>query len=244
MSHRQAAGERQPVSRLPVGLDAEAVLTAALALIDEHGVSGFTIRRLGEQLGVSAPTIYWHVGSKAALFAGVVDRVLSSMMIDTDEGETWERRLRLFMTAAREQLLAHPHVLDLISPIPSRAVSRWTREALAIMRQAGFADADAAAYTKATLFHILGYARAEATIRTVNRMEPVPGATGLVYRVKPDPPGTDAAHQATSDADPASALMRVYDLDEQHRVVTDIFVAGIQAGLEKARASRQEPTDG
>ncbi|EFC85350.1 transcriptional regulator, TetR family [Parafrankia sp. EUN1f] len=230
---RAAAARRLTGSHLPVGLDADAVVTAALALIDADGVAGFTIRQLGERLGVSAPTIYWHVGSKAALLDQVVERVLSNMMLDTDPDQTWDRRLRLFITAAREQLLAHPHVLDLLPAATSRAVTQWSAEALAIMRQAGLTDEDAGTYAKVLLLQVLGYARAEAAVRTARSMEPVAGSSGLTYRVRPE--------LVRPELGPDAVLMGTYDLDVQLRIMIDLLVAGVEAAIERARPGRPNP---
>ena len=48
-------------------LDRERVVRAALALLDEVGLDGLTLRRLAQDLGVKAPALYWHVASKADL---------------------------------------------------------------------------------------------------------------------------------------------------------------------------------
>ncbi|MDF2848837.1 MAG: TetR family transcriptional regulator, partial [Oerskovia sp.] len=48
-------------------LDRERVVRAALALLDEVGLDGLTLRRLAQDLGVKAPALYWHFASKADL---------------------------------------------------------------------------------------------------------------------------------------------------------------------------------
>jgi len=57
-----------------VGLDVNAVVAAAIVLLDEQGLHGFTIRALSARLGVKAPTIYWHVGSKDQLLESVIEQ--------------------------------------------------------------------------------------------------------------------------------------------------------------------------
>src|SRR5262249_9148205 len=120
------------VSRRPVGLDSDAIVAAALALIDECGAASFTIRALGAQLAVSAPTIYWHIGSKARLYQAIVDRVVGDMAKTGHSRGSWEERLRRFLTAARTQLLAHPGVMELMRSVHSPAFERWAAEALGI----------------------------------------------------------------------------------------------------------------
>jgi AcrR family transcriptional regulator len=51
---------RAPVTR-------EAIVTAALELLAEGGLENVSFRRIATRLGVSAPTLYWHVDSKRQL---------------------------------------------------------------------------------------------------------------------------------------------------------------------------------
>ena len=52
-------GRRPPSTRVP--LDRERILTAAVAFIDDQGLSGLTMRRLGSSLGVEAMSLYRYI---------------------------------------------------------------------------------------------------------------------------------------------------------------------------------------
>lgn len=54
-------------SHRPVGLTQGAIVGAALRIVRNHGVVGLSMRALARDLGVQAPTLYHHVGDKAAL---------------------------------------------------------------------------------------------------------------------------------------------------------------------------------
>jgi TetR/AcrR family tetracycline transcriptional repressor len=56
----ESATERAPVSR-------DAVVHAALALLAEGGLESVSFRRIAKALGVSGPTLYWHVENKRQL---------------------------------------------------------------------------------------------------------------------------------------------------------------------------------
>lgn len=56
----------------------EDVVRTAVRLLDEVGLEGLTLRRLGCELGVSAPTLYWHVRDKRAL----LDLVAEAIAVD------------------------------------------------------------------------------------------------------------------------------------------------------------------
>ncbi len=50
-------------------------MRTAVRLLDEVGLEGLTLRRLGCELGVSAPTLYWHVRDKRALLDLVAEAI-------------------------------------------------------------------------------------------------------------------------------------------------------------------------
>jgi AcrR family transcriptional regulator len=62
-------------SRLP--LNRERVLRAALALADAGGIESLTMRKLGQELGVEAMSLYNHVANKDDILDGIVDLVFS-----------------------------------------------------------------------------------------------------------------------------------------------------------------------
>lgn len=215
------------VSHRPVGLDSNAIVAAAIALLDECGAASFTIRDLGARLGVSAPTIYWHVGSKAQLFQAIVDHVVRDMAVTAHSQGAWEERLRRFLAAARTQLLAHPAVMELMRTVHSPAFERWAAEALDIMSDAGFGHHDAATYARTAMLHALGWAHVEASARAVDYMEPAPGTAGpRERRVKPE--------LLAGDLDSRIASMTSYDFDEQHQTSTDVFIDGVRAAAGRA----------
>ena len=50
-----------------VALTQEQVVKRAVDLMAEAGLEALTLRRLATELGVSAPTLYWHVRNKREL---------------------------------------------------------------------------------------------------------------------------------------------------------------------------------
>ena len=71
------------------------VLEAAVALADEHGFEGFSMRRLAQELGVVPMALYKHVANKDELLDGMVDIVfgeIESPPIDDDWKAAMRRR--------------------------------------------------------------------------------------------------------------------------------------------------------
>jgi TetR/AcrR family transcriptional regulator, tetracycline repressor protein len=101
----------------PAVLSRDQVLGAALRIVDERGTEGLTMRRLGAELGVDPMAIYHHVPDKAALFDGIVESVLASVVLPTPTGQ-WADDLRATARAVRRTLLAHPHAIPLLGTRP------------------------------------------------------------------------------------------------------------------------------
>src|SRR5690242_7064299 len=58
-------------------LSREAILTAALQLVDDEGIDALTMRRLAATLGVNPMSLYHHLPNKAAVLAGLAELVFA-----------------------------------------------------------------------------------------------------------------------------------------------------------------------
>ena len=92
-------------------IDAEAILDTAARLIELDGVDAFTMRRLAEELGVAATSIYWHVGGRDKLFDSLVDWLLSQMARLPAEGDTPVDRIASLARSQRKALIERQHLL-------------------------------------------------------------------------------------------------------------------------------------
>ena len=68
-----------PSTATAAPLSRERVLRAAVALADAGGIEALTMRRLGEELGVEAMSLYRHVANKDDLLDGMVDVVFGEI---------------------------------------------------------------------------------------------------------------------------------------------------------------------
>jgi len=62
----------------------EAVVSEAVALLDEAGEDGLTFRALAARLGTGVGSIYWYVSSKDELLERAADSVLGGVLADTE----------------------------------------------------------------------------------------------------------------------------------------------------------------
>jgi TetR/AcrR family tetracycline transcriptional repressor len=89
-TEKPATVTRTPVSR-------EAIVSAALELLAEAGLDGVSFRRIATRLGVSAPTLYWHVDSKRQLMDLMAEELVHRTRTAYDgpaHGQPWWEWLR------------------------------------------------------------------------------------------------------------------------------------------------------
>jgi AcrR family transcriptional regulator len=123
-------------------LDRPTIVGAARALLDEEGLAGFSMARLGDRLGVTAMALYRHVQDRAELETAVVELVLDDLALDDDSEDavtSWMRRVRAHW-------LEHPWLGMLLGS--STSVNRSWAGALQrladALTRAGLSDDDAA----------------------------------------------------------------------------------------------------
>ena len=122
-------------------LTRDAVLTAALAVIDESGLDACTMRSVASGLGVEAMSLYWHVPGKDALLDGVVEKILEEVQESHESRDDWREWMSTFGLTFREVLLRHPNALLLLADRPLgayAAASRLAGASIEIFERAGF----------------------------------------------------------------------------------------------------------
>ncbi|MFI9815301.1 TetR/AcrR family transcriptional regulator C-terminal domain-containing protein [Saccharothrix variisporea] len=75
-----------------MGLGRDTIVRAALALLDDVGLDGLTLRRLADELDVQAPALYWHVKNKAELLHDMAAAIVHDALHDLEaprRGESW-----------------------------------------------------------------------------------------------------------------------------------------------------------
>ena len=70
VSKKDSILKKRPLGRAAaIGLTRERIVEEAIALIDDEGLTGFSVRALARRLQVYPTALYWHVGgAKADLF--------------------------------------------------------------------------------------------------------------------------------------------------------------------------------
>jgi AcrR family transcriptional regulator len=145
-----------PTPQLP--LSRERVLRAALRLADAGGLEQLSMRKLAQELGVKAMSLYNHVASKDDLLDGMVDWVVGEIEVP-DLTMDWQVAMRRRAISAHQVLLRHPWaamaILSRINVGPS--MLRYVDKTLGCLHQAGFSLEMADHACNAIENHIYGY---------------------------------------------------------------------------------------
>ncbi len=163
-------------------LSRDAVLSAALTVIDEAGLEACTMRAVAAELGVEAMSLYWHVPGKEALLDGVAEKILEEVAAELRDAPDWRVGMESFAGTLRAVILRHPNAVSLIAARPLgtyAALGRMAETGMARMEAAGF-DRDTTIRAGRTVTrYVLGFTLAEAARVALG---PGPGA---------GPPGMD-----------------------------------------------------
>ena len=93
-------GERRPLTR-------DAIVEAALVLLDRDGLAGLSMRRLAQELGAGAASLYWHVGSKEELLSLMLDRIVGESEPPAPDPANWQEQVKEMARETRRLLRRH-----------------------------------------------------------------------------------------------------------------------------------------
>ena len=132
------ANESTPYTPGMTRLDREAVVRAALTLVDSDGLDQVSLRRVADRLDVTAMALYRYVAGKADLLDGVAD-LLYAELATPEPGRGWWTQLAGLARSMRRVLLAHPAAAPLFSrPLAGPHSVKLGASFLSALRQAGF----------------------------------------------------------------------------------------------------------
>jgi AcrR family transcriptional regulator len=123
----------------PTRLSRERVLRTALAYADEHGLDALSMRKLADELGAGAMSLYHYVPNKTDLIDGMIDIVFSEIEPPSPDDE-WKMAMRKRAVATREALARHPWAIGEMEGRSTHGPSnlRLHDAVLGCLRAAGF----------------------------------------------------------------------------------------------------------
>lgn len=154
MQAKRRLRSRRPAAPSARGaLSRERIVAAALALVEREGLDALSTRRLGQDLGCEAMSIYHHFPSKTHLLDALVDHAIGGAFVAPPQAD-WVERLRQTAYGYRAMALKHSRLYPLIAlhRLNTATGVAYLNAVIGIFRAAGFDDQAAA-----QLFREVGY---------------------------------------------------------------------------------------
>src|SRR5690349_24232202 len=126
------------------------VVQTAIQLLQEVGLDGLTLRRLATELGISAPTLYWHVKDKRELLdlmAEQMVRMARDKMPPFPQDLPWDEQIAEGLRRQYEAIIAYRDGARVVAGNrPTEASLPQIEQFLKMWVEAGFQPAEALAY--------------------------------------------------------------------------------------------------
>jgi len=225
---------KRPVGRAP--LDRERVFRGAMAVADDAGIAGLTIRSLAKELGVKPMSLYHYVANKDEILDGVVDLVFSEIELPTP-GRDWRGELRRRAASARQVLRRHTWAIALLESrtVPGPATLQHHDAFIATLRTAGF-SVEMAAHAFAVLdAFVYGFALQEATL-PFEGPEDVADVTTSILEGFPLDRYPHLAEMATEHV-----LQPGYDFGDEFDFGLDLILDALESKTIGKRSARRHP---
>ncbi len=196
-------------------LTRERIVDAAVALLDEHGADGLTMRRLAQRLAVTPTALYWHVETRDDVLDLAFDRVFAEVELPDGTGD-WRADVRALAHRWRAVMLGHPWAPGLVGrPLLGPNVLARTESLQAALVRGGFTGARLAVVTRTVANYVIGAALTEASWRRAAD----PGARAAARR------------HVEADADAYPTLVTSGHLDDERWSDDELFDRGIDLVL-------------
>jgi TetR/AcrR family tetracycline transcriptional repressor len=147
-----------------VALERDEVVRVALALLDEVGLDNLSLRKLAAELGVQAPTLYWHFKNKQDLIDEMSAAMMSATPIDPPTKAVWDEWLSWMARNMHAAMLAHRDgALLHAAARPSEGGWEAVETIVAMLRVAGFSKEEGLQGVGVLTDYVLGAAIEEQT---------------------------------------------------------------------------------
>ncbi len=208
-------------------LSEDAVVDAALAILQSEGLEAVTMRRVALALDTGAASLYVYVSGRDGLLQAMLDRVAATIELESPDPSRWRAQVHSLLQRIYHALVAHPGIaaLTLADPPTTEAVLHVTENLFGILLAGGIDPQDAAWACDLFVLLVTGVASEEDVRRARRRSdddlrEQVDELYKTFAGLPPDRFPLLAAH---------AAQMVAGDGDERFRFAIDVVVDGVVA---------------
>ncbi len=214
-------------------LSEDAVVDAALTILQADGLEAITMRRVAAALDTGAASLYVYVSGREGLLKAMMDRVVSTIELEVPDPARWRAQLHSLLERMRQALASHPGIAAItLADAPTTAsVLRLTENLLGILLAGRLDQQDAAWACDICVTLVMATAREEDVRRPTgrsadgDRQEQVDKLYKTIAALPADQFPLLSAH---------AAQMVTGDGDERFRFAIDVVLDGI-----RARAARR-----
>ncbi|MEU2514034.1 TetR/AcrR family transcriptional regulator [Streptomyces syringium] len=162
---KQGGGQEQKAGTL----DRQRIVEATVRLLDADGLAKFSMRRLADELDVTAMSVYWYVDSKDDLLEFALDEVNGEMVVPDPAagGGDWREELRALAVEYRKLLVTHPWVPSLLGRylnVGPHAMA-FSDAILAVMRRSGMSREGTSGALSAVFQFVYGFSAVEGLFK-------------------------------------------------------------------------------
>ena len=151
-------------------LTSDMILAESLRLLDEDGIEGFSLPKLGRALGADQTAVYRHFASKDDIVLALADRLIEEAMTGFESQECWVDTLTQMARRLRRTYLAHPAAASISACRTTQgpAEIRTVDIIVGALLTAGFEGAEAALMFRVVGDFALSWAGFEASFRAMD----------------------------------------------------------------------------
>ena len=220
------AERRRPLSR-------ERVLRAAFERTDKDGIESLSMRKLAQEFGVEAMSLYRHVRNKGEIIDGMIDLVFGEIGLPP-RGADWKSAMRQRAISAREVLARHRWAIGLMESrsTPGPATLQHHDAVIGCLRASGFSIAMAAHAYSLLDSYIYGFALQQASLPFMTSHEAVEVADSIRRQFPAD------AYPHLVELTVQHVLQPGYDYADEFEFGLDLILDSLD-GLLKSDAHRE-----
>jgi AcrR family transcriptional regulator len=221
-AHSRPRSTRDRPAKPP--LSEEAIVDAALAILQTAGLDAVSMRRVASALDTGASSLYVYVPNREGLLSLMFDRVIAEIELEPPDPSRWRAQLHSLLLRMYQALIAHPGIaaLTLTDPATTETMLAFIENLLGILL-AGGVDVQDAAWVCDTVVLLVTGAAHEEEMRRGDANDPqqqIDELSDLFSQLPPEHFPLISAH---------ATEMLAGDSEERFRFAVDLIVDGLVA---------------
>jgi AcrR family transcriptional regulator len=215
---RRARTDTERADRRPLTRDA--IIEAALKLLERDGLSGLSMRSLAKELGTGAASLYWHMGNKEELLQLLLDRIVGESRVPpAPDGAPWQEQVKQMLRETRRTLSARRDAAQLsMGRVPAGPNSLPVMErSLAVLTAAGLPPRAIAYAADMFALYVGGFAYEES----LDVADADPAALGAYFASLPADRFPNLVH--------LSGALTEGSAEERFEFALELLVRGLEA---------------